>query len=194
MMTHSFWKGKNQAEFFIPSTLFMKAETDCRTSDKFQRYSILKKTPFPFEWGIIADIQAPMSKRSGDLEKNWNENNFLFQDVASYVPNYSNIRVLEGSYSHRCIASLQKHYYNWYGKEFWKISSDLKKNWSRLIRSAKIVSTSITSEIGPQGEVKYKACSSRQDPMYLSRKMTTLLLLKLEINLEEKTTPRFFTP
>lgn len=97
-------KERTQAEFFHTfNALYDNAKQIVVTSDKFPRdiVNFEERLRSRFEWGLIADIQAPdLETRVAILNKKAElENLSLPQDVAFYLASNveHNVRVLEGS-------------------------------------------------------------------------------------------------
>jgi chromosomal replication initiator protein len=183
-------KERTQAEFFHTfNALYDNAKQIVVTSDKFPKEipNFEERLRSRFEWGLIADIQAPdLETKVAILNKKAEfENVALPQDVAFYLASNieHNIRVLEGSLIRLgAFASLHNI----------PISMDLAKEvMGHIIKDKKkeITIDMIIKEVAAHFQIKTSDIKStkrvksimtpRQVSIYLSRKLTNSSLVSI---------------
>jgi len=183
-------KERTQIEFFHTfNSLYENKKQIVITSDKLPREipDFEERLKSRFEWGLIADIQAPdvetkvaILKKKADLE-----NIYIPNEVAFFLASHinSNVRVLEGSLIRLgAFASLTKREINL------EMAKEVLRNF---IRDKETIVTidSIQKKVSSYFDLKTKDLKSkrrlkqivfpRQIGMYLSRKLTPSSLIEI---------------
>ncbi len=183
-------KERTQAEFFHTfNSLYEARKQIVVTSDKFPKDipHFEERLRSRFEWGLIADIQAPdietkvaILRKKGEIE-----NISIPNDVAFFVASQidSNIRMLEGSLIRiGAFASLTKTPIDMeLAKEVLKNIIKTKEELISIEAIQKVVANFFNIKISDlKVKRKYKGyLIPRQIAMYFSRKLTTASLLEI---------------
>jgi chromosomal replication initiator protein len=183
-------KERTQIEFFHTfNSLYENKKQIVITSDKLPREipDFEERLKSRFEWGLIADIQAPdvetkvaILKKKSDLE-----NIYIPNEVAFFLASNinSNIRILEGCLIRLgAFSSLTKQEINL------EMAKEVLKNFIRD-KEATITIDSIQQQVSSYFDLKPKDLRSkrrlkqfvvpRQIGMYLSRKLTPSSLIEI---------------
>ncbi len=183
-------KERTQIEFFHTfNSLYENKKQIVITSDKLPREipDFEERLKSRFEWGLIADIQAPdvetkvaILKKKADLE-----NIYIPNEVAFFLASHinSNIRVLEGSLIRLgAFASLTKREINL------EMAKEVLRNFIRD-KETLVTIDSIQKKVSSYFDLKTKDLKSkrrlkqvvfpRQIGMYLSRKLTPSSLIEI---------------
>jgi chromosomal replication initiator protein len=183
-------KERTQIEFFHTfNSLYENKKQIVLTSDKLPREipDFEERLKSRFEWGLIADIQAPdvetkvaILKKKSDLE-----NIYIPNDVAFFLASNinSNVRILEGCLIRLgAFSSLTKQEINL------EMAKEVLKNFIRD-KEATVTIDSIQRQVSSYFDLKPKDLRSkrrlkqfvvpRQIGMYLSRKLTPSSLIEI---------------
>ncbi len=183
-------KERTQAEFFHTfNSLYEGHKQIVVTSDKFPKDipNFEERLRSRFEWGLIADIQAPDTETKVAIlrKKAEMENIALPNDVAFFLASQidSNVRILEGSLIRiGAFASLTKTPIDvQLAKEVLKNIIKPKEEFISIDLVQKVVSSYFNIKISDlKVKRKYKGyVLPRQIAMYLSRKLTRASLLEI---------------
>jgi chromosomal replication initiator protein len=183
-------KERTQIEFFHTfNSLYENKKQIVITSDKLPREipDFEERLKSRFEWGLIADIQAPdvetkvaILKKKADLE-----NIYIPNEVAFFLASHinSNIRILEGSLIRLgAFASLTKREINL------EMAKEVLRNFIKD-KETTVTIDSIQKKVSTYFDLKAKDLKSkrrlkqvvfpRQIGMYLSRKLTPSSLIEI---------------